>query len=130
MRRTRQIRKNTKRRRTMRKKGGDCGCNKKLFTGGYGEASYQGGIDNTILPINTNIGGTNDPLSTNNIITERFAKFVGGKKSRKYRKKKYKFGGFSTDLLLGTSAQTNPVLGVGTTTGSFEIAKFVTGQNR
>ena len=124
-----QIRKKAKRTRTMRKKkGGDCGCNKKLFTGGYGPASYQGGIDNTILPINTNIAGPNDPLSVNNITDERFAKFIGGKKSRKYRKRKTKYGGYSADLLLGESANTNPILGAMTSTGSNSMVKILTGQ--
>jgi hypothetical protein len=125
-----QIRKKAKRTRTMRKKkGGDCGCNKKLFSGGYGEASYQGGIDKYINPMNTNQGGANDPLSLNNITNERFAKFVGGKKSRKNRKRKITFGGFSSDLLLGESAQTNPILGLGTSLGSINMAKVITGRN-
>ena len=123
-----QIRKKAKRTRTMRKKGGDCGCNKKLFTGGYGEASYQGGLDKYMSPMNTNIGGTNDPLSSNNITDERFAKFVGGKKSRKHRKKHVKFGGFPTNLLLGDSAYTNPIIGLGTSSGSLSFAKNIMGK--
>ena len=125
-----QFRKKAKRTRTMRKKkGGDCGCNKKLFSGGYGEASFQGGIDKYMHPINTNIGETNDPLSLNNITDERFAKFTGGKKSRKYRKRKMTFGGFPSDLLLGESSQTNPILGAGTSIGSISMAKIITGKN-
>jgi hypothetical protein len=126
-----QIRKKAKRTRTIRKKkGGDCGCNKKPFTGGYGEASYQGGLDRYINPINTNQGGANDPLSLNNITNERFAKYVGGKKSRKYRKRNAKYGGgFPSDLLLGESAQNNPILGLGTSLGTINMAKVITGKN-
>jgi hypothetical protein len=124
-----QIRKKTKRTRTMRKKGGDCGCNKKLFTGGYGEASYQGGLDKYMHPINNNIGGSNDPLSSNNITDERFAKFVGGKKSRKYRKGKKMLGGFFPDFFLGKLGQTNSILGTGTSIGSTNMANIVNGKN-
>lgn len=80
------------------------------------------------MPINNNIGGSNDPQSLNNITNERFAKFVGGKKSRKYRKKNVTFGGFPSDLLLGKSMQTNPILGAGTSIGSISMAKIITGK--
>lgn len=124
-----QVRKKNKKTRTMRKKGGDCGCGKKLFTGGYGEASYQGGLDKYMHPINNNIGGSNDPLSVNNITDERFAKFIGGKKSRKNRKGKKMMGGFFSDIILGKSQQTNQILGAGTSMGSVNMANIINGKN-
>jgi hypothetical protein len=109
-----------------RKKGGDCGCGKKIF-GGYGAASYQGGINNTILPLNNNNGSVSDPLASGNITEERFAKFVGGKKSRK-NKKSVRFGGMSTDLLLGNFGSSNPLLNSATSSHAINAAQVINGQ--
>jgi len=120
-----QRRRKTKRSKTIRKKkGGDCGCGKKSFMGGYGAASYQGGINNSIYPINNNIGGQSDPLAAGNISEERFAKFVGGRKSRR----KVRFGGMSADLLLGNFGSSNSVLSSGTTLGGINAAQMINAQ--
>lgn len=119
-----------KKRKTIRKKrGGDCGCNKKIagpylpFTGGYGTASYQGGINDSILPLNGQIGTNGDPIAPANISQERFTPIsLGGR--RKYKKRK---GGRSFDLLLGNSTN-NTFLGMGTTTGSMNIANGIMGK--
>jgi hypothetical protein len=77
-------------RRTM--KGGECPCkNRGLFSGGFGAASYQGGLDKYIQPLNSNVGG--DPNNPTNMMSERFSPFVGGKKSRKHRRKRGMKGG-------------------------------------
>ena len=63
-----------------KKLGGGCACNK-LFKGGYGPASYQGGLDKYIYPLNSH---NSDPTNPSVITAGRFQN--GGKrKSRKMR---------------------------------------------
>lgn len=132
MRKTQHKRRHQKKRKTIRKKrGGDCGCNKKLFplpefTGGYGPASYLGGINDKILPLNSIISTSSDPSDSANIAQERFSTFpklFGGKRKSKKRK-----GGRSFDLLLGDSVNTNDFLGMGTSSGSMKIANVIMGK--
>jgi hypothetical protein len=133
MKKTQHKKRHLKKRKTIRKKrGGDCGCNKKLFpivpeyTGGYGSASYQGGLNDKMLPLNSGISGANDPSDSSNIAQERFSTFpklFGGKRKLKKRK-----GGSSFDVLLGDSANTNTFLGMGTSTGSMNIAGAIMGK--
>jgi len=115
-------------RRTM--KGGECPCkNRGLFSGGFGAASYQGGLDKYIQPLNSNVGG--DPNNPTNMMSERFSPFVGGKKSRKYRRKRGMKGGNAffpvPDALLGSSAGTNSTLGFGTLGGTIAAANSMKG---
>jgi hypothetical protein len=75
-------RKTRKNLRTKSKKirGGGCACNK-LFKGGYGPATYQGGLDKFIYPLNSH---NSDPTNPSAITAGRFQN--GGKrKSRKMR---------------------------------------------
>jgi len=123
-----------KSRKSNKKKGGDCGCNKPKIIlpenlpqfGGYGLASYQGGINEYINPLNTHHTSHSDPVDAGNILSERFTKFTGGKKRRRLTKKK---GGFSMDWLLGEPANKNPVLGAGTSAGSYDMASKITGKS-
>jgi hypothetical protein len=115
-------------RRTI--KGGECPCkNKSLFSGGFGAASYQGGLDKHIQPLNGNIGG--DPNNPTNMTSERFSPFIGGKKSRKHRKKRVLKGGNALfpvpDALLGSSVGTNSTLGFGTLGGTIAAANSIKG---
>jgi len=121
-----------KKRKTIRKKrGGDCGCNKKpfpvpVFTGGYGPASYQGGLNDKMLPLNGAVSSAGDPSDSSNIAQERFSAFpkiFGGKRKSKKRK-----GGMSYDALLGDSVDKNDFLGMGTSTGSMKIASAIMGK--
>jgi hypothetical protein len=111
-------------------KGGDCGCGKMKWSGGYGQPSYQGGLDNYITPFNTNI--TSDPNSPGNMVSERFFPFVGGK--RRNRSKKISKGGNRlsidpmSDMALGRSVSTNPVLGFGTTGGMMSASRTLMGR--
>lgn len=132
MRKTQHKKRHLKKRKTIRKKrGGDCGCNKKPFplpefTGGYGPASYQGGINDKILPINGSLGSGGDPSDSSNIAQERFSTFpkmFGGKRKSKKRK-----GGASFDALLGDSVNTNAFLGMGTSAGSMNMANAIMGK--
>jgi hypothetical protein len=124
--------KHIKRRKTNRKiKGGDCGCgaNKTKQSvdpmfGGYGAASYQGGINGSILPLNTEIGTRSDPMDAANIQSGRFIGHSGGK-----RKQKKTRGGFTVDPLLGNSLYTNPVLNAGTSFGAANMSRTITGQS-
>ena len=132
MRKTQHKKRHGRKRKTIRKKrGGDCGCNKKPFplpefTGGYGPASYQGGINDKILPLNGQLSTNGDPSDSANIAQGRFTSFTklfGGKcKSKKSK------GGMSFDTLLGDSANTNPFLGMGTSSGSMNIASTIMGK--
>lgn len=115
-------------RRTM--KGGECPCkNKGLFSGGFGAASYQGGLDKYIQPLNSNVGG--DPNNPTIMSSERFSPFVGGKKSRKQRKKRLLKGGNALfpvqDTLLGSSVGTNSTLGFGTLGGTIAAVNTMKG---
>lgn len=130
MKKSKRVKKNYKRRRTHKKKGGDCPCNKKKsfvgIYGGYGAASYQGGINDTILPMNKSIASAVDPGNASNMTSERFMYFPnykGGKSRRKIK------GGLITDPLLGDSSYTNPVLSAGTSVGGIDMARKITGQN-
>jgi hypothetical protein len=124
-----------KSRKSNKKKGGDCGCNKSKSVlpdqillpqfGGYGAASYQGGINQYINPLNTQISTKIDPSDSGNALTERFTKFSGGKKRRRMTKKR---GGFRMDWLLGESGSTNPVLGAASSAGSLDMASKITGK--
>lgn len=126
MKKSKRVKNNYKRRRTHKKKGGDCGCNKKkavsVIYGGYGPASYQGGINNSILPMNTALGSSGDPADSSNIVAERFMKFDGGKRRKKIK------GGLKIDPLLGDSIYKNPVLSAGTSVGAIDAARKVMGQ--
>jgi hypothetical protein len=128
MRKSRRVKKVVKRRRTYKKKGGECPCAKKgskelpFMNGGYGAASYQGGLNNSILPINGNLGASTDPTDASNMSSERFMKFNGGKRRRKIK------GGLTVDPLLGDSAYTNPVANAGTSVGSMFMVNKVMGK--
>jgi hypothetical protein len=126
MKKSRRVIRNTKRRRTHKKKGGDCGCNKKKAAykiyGGYGEASYQGGINNSILPMNRSLGSSVDPGNSSNMESERFMKFNGG------RRRRMMMGGMTVDPLLGDSIYKNPVLSAGTSVGAVDAARKIMGQ--
>jgi hypothetical protein len=116
--------------RRLKKRGGSCGCGAKSlpkFNGGYGAASYQGGLDKYISPLNGNVGTVGDPVAASNITQERFEKFVGGRKSR--RRRGTKRGGFSPDFLLGESVYSNNVLSAGTSIGGINAARGIYGQN-
>ena len=130
MKKSKRVKKNYKRRRSHKKKGGDCPCkkNKSLvgIYGGYGAASYQGGINDAILPMNKSIGSSGDPSNASNMSSERFMHFTnykGGKSRRRIK------GGLITDPLLGDSSYTNPVLSAGTSVGGIDMARKITGQN-
>jgi len=129
MRKSRRVKKVVKRRRTYKKKGGECPCNKKqslelpFMNGGYGAASYQGGINNSILPMNGSLGTRNDPGDSSNMSSERFMILKGGK--RRPRKTK---GGLTVDPLLGDSIYTNPVANAGTSMGGLFMANKVMGK--
>jgi len=104
-----------------KQKGGDCPCNKGklLFMGGYGPASYQGGIDDKIIPLNNEVANPNTPSIMG---SERFAPFKGGSKKRKMK------GGMSLlDPVLGASSVSNQTLGTGTTAGQIVGANIVNG---
>ena len=126
MKKSRRVTRNTKRRRTYKKKGGDCGCNKKKgfpeIYGGYGPASYQGGINNSILPMNRSLGSSGDPGDSSNLTSGRFSKFDGG------RRRRMMMGGLKIDPLLGDSIYKNPVLSAGTSVGAIDAARKVMGQ--
>jgi hypothetical protein len=126
MKKSRRVTRNTKRRRTHKKKGGDCGCNKKKsfpdIYGGYGPASYQGGINNSILPMNRSLGSSGDPSNSSNMASGRFMKFDGGRRRKKIK------GGLKIDPLLGDSIYKNPILSAGTSVGAVDAARKVMGQ--
>jgi len=111
-------------------KGGNCGCEKMKWSGGYGPASYQGGLNNYMVPINTSLDI--DPNSPRIMTSERFFPFVGGK--RRNRSKKISKGGnrlsFApmSDMALGRSVSTNPVLGFGTTGGMASASSVLMGR--
>jgi len=116
---------NKMRRKNKTVKGGKCPC--AGMRGGFGAASYQGGLDQNILPLNNNIGTNVDPItpSGGQLMSERFAPFSGGKRrnrkgSKKSNKSKKMKGGFS--FLLGNSASTNPLIGFGTAAGASSAA--------
>uniref|UniRef100_A0A6C0B784 Uncharacterized protein n=1 Tax=viral metagenome TaxID=1070528 RepID=A0A6C0B784_9ZZZZ len=130
MRKTQHKKRHLKKRKTIRKKrGGDCGCAKKQYPipeifGGYGPASYQGGINDKIIPLNGAITSANDPSDSSNIAQERFSpNLFGGKRKSKKRK-----GGMSYDVLLGDSLNKNAFLGMGTSTGSINMANGIMGK--
>lgn len=120
-------------RKNKTSKGGKCPCSG--MSGGFGAASYQGGLDQNILPLNNNIGTNVDPItpSGGQLTSERFAPFTGGKrrnksgskKSKKSNKSKKMKGGFS--FLLGNSAVTNPLIGFGTAAGASSAANTFMG---
>ena len=130
MRKSRRVKKVVKRRRTYKKKGGECPCNKKrpmdtnFMNGGYGAASYQGGINNSILPMNGSLATQNDPGDSSNMSSERFMFFKGGKR-RRHRKTK---GGLTVDPLLGDSIYSNPVANAGTSVGSVFMVNKIMGK--
>jgi hypothetical protein len=124
-------RKTYKKKRTMRRKqkGGDCGCNKPLLTGGnINPASYDGG--KYTYPLNTYNGDPSDPsvvLSARmlpngggNILNLQY----GGRKSRRLRKIK---GG---DPLLGSNYDGNTLTNFWTTSGAINGASLITGSSR
>jgi len=111
-------------------KGGECPCkNKGLFTGGFGAASYQGGLDKYIQPLNGNVGG--DPNNSTIMTSERFSPFVGGKKNRRSKRKCNMKGGRALfpvpDTILGSSVGTNSTLGFGTLGGTIASANTIKG---
>jgi hypothetical protein len=79
--------------------------------------------------LNGNIGG--DPNNPTNMTSERFSPFIGGKKSRKHRKKRVLKGGNALfpvpDALLGSSVGTNSTLGFGTLGGTIAAANSIKG---
>jgi hypothetical protein len=120
-------------------KGGDCGCNKTRFTGGYGKSIFHSfdelPKDSYILP-NRYQNDPNDPsavVSSTNIHNPIFkgseSSFLGGKRKsvRKYtRRNKNKKVKFSRKMkiykggnLLGYPS--NAVFSFGTTPGSSEL---------
>ena len=105
---------NTRKNKKTLKKGGNCGCDK--MKGGYGPASYQGGLDKYIYVYNTNTSA--NPSDPSQQIAGRFIK--GGKRKSKKMK-----GG---DVLLGSSLSNNPITGFGTTSGATLYSNSIVGK--
>jgi hypothetical protein len=121
----RTYKKKQNKRKSRKVKGGDCGCGDaskfKIFSGGYGPASYQGGVDKHMIPFGADL--SKDPASNALMTSERFS---GGK--RKKSTKKQKGGAYvPVDPLLGGKGYDNPVLGGITSAGAFHSANAVTG---
>ena len=124
-------RKTYKKKRSARRKqkGGDCGCNKPLITGGnINPASFDGSLSPTkYYPLNTY---ENDPNNPSTVVGGRMlpngsadVQYVqsGGRRRRKSRKIK---GG---DILLGNHYSTNPFVNFGTTDGAIYGSRLITG---
>jgi hypothetical protein len=124
-RKTKNLRKSKKSRRTYKKKtkGGDCGCNNKEISGG--SIFLQDVPIRAFYPVNDHMNDPNSPLHSGGLMdSERLAgsyskpTFGGkGKKTNKRRKQK---GGFSfniPNLLLGSGSQMDVVTSTGTGAG-------------
>jgi len=111
-------------------KGGDCGCGKMKWSGGYGAASFQGGLTNYTIPVNTNTGG--DPIDPANVMSERHVPFsFGGKRKHRHTMSKKMKGGISllpNDIALGGVGRANPMISFGTTGGMVNASSTLTGK--
>ena len=132
MSRTRKNNKKSHKRTLIKKhKGGNCSvcCNK--MKGGYGNSNLNEVPLTKYYPLNNY---TNDPNNNNIMQSGRLTPFQqdGGKQSRKSRKtrknkKSKKMRGGIGGYLLGNSSNVNPVLNIGTTSGSFSSNNILSG---
>jgi hypothetical protein len=120
-------RKTQKSRKNKRKRGGNCGCGKNLFSGGsaFGPASFDGNVPiHAYYPYNTEAGSASDPITPGNITDARLTDNIlfnplstqkGGKRTRKSNRRiRFRRGGASSLNPLLINGQDNQINQFGT----------------
>ena len=125
--RSKKITKNNKKTGKRKLFGGGCGCSQNTKkaekrggcsacgltqNGGFGPATYNGGLNNYMYPQNNY---ANDPNNT--MLSERFTRIhsvSGGKKQKRTRRRKMRGG----DPLLGSTLSMSNIASFGTSAGS------------
>jgi hypothetical protein len=111
------------RKSSRRMKGGDCGCNKGVFTGGnINPASFDGALPTRYYyPMNNEINNPSSPIAQ--VASRNLVDITKGGKKRRFRKIK----GGSGYTLLGDAYANNPFVTFGTSDGATNSLNILNG---